>query len=137
MRSMPISTSAAACLSPTTAASRPRNFRAPLRKILRAVIKHLRPIVRRRLRPRRSLPRRLHRIPNILAIPQRSLAQQPPIRRAHFHAVTRIRPRLLPADIKLHRAINRRRCRNHSIAKCVVRTGTSCLRVFLRPEPGN
>ena len=84
---------------------------AALRKILRAIVKNLGAIVRRRFSPRLGLACRFHGVANIFAIAQRCLAQEPSLGRTHFHAVAGVRPRLLPADVKLHRAINRRSAR--------------------------
>ena len=55
------------------------DFVAPLGKILRAVVKNLRPIMRRCFRPGFGLARSLDRVANVFAIAERSFAQQSPI----------------------------------------------------------
>src|SRR5712671_4952967 len=78
MRSMPRLTSASACFFPTT---------ADKRLAISA--------------------RRFDGVANVLAVAQRRFPKQPPVRAAHFDAVTRIRPRLFAADIEFHGAVDR------------------------------
>ena len=100
------------CLLLANGRCEPMNDLFPaLRKIFRAVIKNLRAIMRRRLCPAFGLARGFHRIANIFAITQRRLAEQTSVRRAHLHAVARIRTRLLAADVKLYGTVDRGRAR--------------------------
>src|ERR1700677_250414 len=82
------------------------NLLTTLRKIFRAIIKNLRAIVRRGLRPRAGLPRCFDSIANIFTISQRSFTEQSTIRRAHLHAIARVRARLLAPDVKLDGAVD-------------------------------
>src|ERR1700687_3812876 len=49
----------------------------------------------------------LDRVANVLAVAQRRFStRHPPVRAAHFDAVTRIRPRLFAADVEFHGAVD-------------------------------
>ena len=76
-------------------------------KVLRNLREHLRPVMRRALRrplPSARLPPRF----DLFAVAQRRFNQQRAIRATHLDAVAPIRTRLLSADIKLSRAVDRR-----------------------------
>src|SRR5260370_5187972 len=83
------------------------DFFAPLRKIFRNIKEQLRPIVCRRFAPAFRFACPLDGITNVLAVAKRRFPKQTPVCAAHFDAVTRIRPRLLAADVELYGAIDR------------------------------
>src|SRR5262249_15277992 len=79
-----------------------------LRKILSHVVKNLSPTVSGCLAPATSLASRFNRVANVFAITKGRLAEKRAVGSAHFHAVARIWTSLLPSDVELHGAINRR-----------------------------
>src|SRR6266481_5334526 len=84
------------------------NFFAALRQVFRNIKEHLGTVVRRGLAPSFRLARGFDGVADVLAIAKRRLAEQAAVRRAYFHAVSRIRSRLFAADVKFYGAIDRR-----------------------------
>src|SRR5439155_11575075 len=60
-----------------------------------------------RVRPALRRARRLHRVPNVLAVPLAYLGEPPPVRRHDRAGIGRVGARLLPADEHFVGAVNR------------------------------
>ena len=89
------------------------DFFSTLRKIFGSVEQHLRSIVRRRFSPAFGLARGFHRVAYVFSIAKRRFAQQCTRISIHRYAVSRIRPRLFSANVKLHGAVDSARRIRH------------------------
>src|SRR3954466_1465476 len=81
-------------------------------------VEHLGPRGRGGAGPSARLPRRLHRVPDILPVAVSHLAELPAVRIEHRQAVARIRPDLRPADVELGGAVDRRKGTGGPLPPC-------------------
>src|SRR5205823_3947542 len=88
---------------------------ATLGQIFRDVVKHLRAGVRCGLAPPGSLVCCLDCVANVFSIAERGLAQKTSIGGSYFHAVPRVRPRLIAADIQFYGTVDGGRDRSRIV----------------------